>query len=127
LILIVYIAEAHFVERDPNTNEFIDGWPIGYEDYEFPQHKNISDRMKMVTTALNHKAGLSFMRFADQILCDNMDNSFLNLFGAWPDSCFAFREEKLVFKGAIDGGAMYGGGYRLTLFSQQLENYLLEC
>ncbi len=26
--MAVYIAEAHFVERDKETNEIVDGWPV---------------------------------------------------------------------------------------------------
>lgn len=49
-----------------------DGWPIGYSEYEFPQHKTISDRMHMATLAMNRN--LTFMREADHVLCDDMDN-----------------------------------------------------
>ena len=67
---------------------------------------------------------LTFMREADHILCDDMNNTFLNTMGAWPDGAYALKGNTLVFKGQIDGGEMYGGGYRKTLFSEQLDVFL---
>lgn len=32
---LIYIKEAHFVEKDEN-NKFVDGWPRGFFDYEYP-------------------------------------------------------------------------------------------
>ena len=79
LVLVVYIAEAHFVEK--KDDKIIDGGPVGYFDYEFPQHKSINDRLEMVTKAISHKGGLQFLSEADAILCDNMNNEYLNHFG----------------------------------------------
>ena len=121
LVLVVYVAEAHFVERG-DSDEFVDGWPIGYSEFEYPQHKSILDRMKMASIAMS--GHLTFMREADHILCDDMNNTFLNTMGAWPDGAYALIGQTLVFKGKIDGGVMYGGGYRKTLFSEQLDVFL---
>jgi hypothetical protein len=123
-ILVVYIAEAHFVEK--KDDKIIDGWPVGYFDYEFPQHKSINDRLEMVTKSISHKGGLQFLSEADAILCDNMNNEYLNHFGAWPDSCHAFKGNQLIFKGQVNGGSMYGGGFRLSTFAEQLEEFLQE-
>ena len=45
-IYIVYILEAHFVEKDEEGN-FTGGWPIGYQ-YNYGQTKTIEERKKMV-------------------------------------------------------------------------------
>ena len=46
-IYILYILEAHFVEKDAEGN-FTGGWPIGYQ-YNYSQHKNIEDRKFSLT------------------------------------------------------------------------------
>jgi len=35
LVYLCYIKEAHFVERD-QEGKYVDGWPIGYKEYEYP-------------------------------------------------------------------------------------------
>lgn len=114
----MYIAEAHFVERDSNSN-LIDGWPIGYDSFEFPQPKDIESRLKMITTAINYNGGLSFLKAVDSILCDDMSNTFLNFFGAWPDSAFIFRNNSLVFKAKVDVD-----GYMSSEFATQMDNFI---
>ena len=42
----VHIKEAHFVERDKD-GKIVDGWPIGYYEYEYPQHKSTEERRQM--------------------------------------------------------------------------------
>jgi hypothetical protein len=40
--VLVYILEAHFVERDATTGKIVEGWPIGYgPELEFPQHHSL--------------------------------------------------------------------------------------
>ena len=50
-MIAVYIAEAHFVERDSVTGDIVDGWPIGFYEYEYRQHKVIEDRRNMARLA----------------------------------------------------------------------------
>lgn len=34
------------MERDAD-GKYVDGWPIGFYDWEYPQHKSQEERMKM--------------------------------------------------------------------------------
>ena len=97
------MAEAHFVERN-DSGELVDGWPIGYYDYEFPQHKTTQDRVQMARIA---STKLACMRAADVVVLDSVEginnNPFLNHFGAWPDQAFCVDvdTEKLLFRGQV--------------------------
>lgn len=117
--VICYLAEAHFVERDDEGNIF-DGWPIGYYDYEFPQHKTLQDRMNMISMILSSDNDICLlMKSAQAILCDSMDNKFHYHFGAWPEKAFVFQHEKLIFKTKNDEN-----GFRYLHLADQIEMFL---
>jgi len=125
LVVLVYLAEAHFVERDEATGEFKEGWPIGYYEYEYAQHKNLKERRDMAIIASKE---LKCMSLADEVVLDSCPgNHFLQYFGAWPDQAFAFDaggQGRLEFRGnftvAMQGA---GGGDRGRDFASQLERF----
>lgn len=88
-IYILYILEAHFVEKDAEGN-FIDGWPIGYQ-YNYSQHKSIEDRKKMVNLLIDEFSPTI------PILMDNMNNDFQNAYNPWPDKAFMFLNSKIKY------------------------------
>lgn len=88
-IYIVYILEAHFVEKDDKGN-FIGGWPIGYQ-YNYEQTKSIEDRRKMVELLIDE------CHPTIPILIDKMDNNFQNSYNAWPDGAFVFLNGKIKY------------------------------
>jgi hypothetical protein len=88
-IYIVYILEAHFVEKDENGN-FIGGWPIGYQ-YNYEQTKSIEDRRKMIKLLLDE------YHPTIPILIDKMDNNFQNIYNPWPDRAFVFLNGKIKY------------------------------
>ena|SRR3990167_8005028 len=107
-IICLYVREAHFVERDENNN-IVSGWPIGYFEYEYPQHKTIDDRLNMARK----------LEWKIPTYIDNMENTFDNIYGAWPDSLFVFNNGKYIFKAKLEYD-----GYRFDAFTKQLENIL---
>lgn len=113
--------EAHFVERNPQTGEIVDGWPIGYFDYEYAQHKSLDDRIAMAEVASEK---LLCMQQADGIVVDDWNNSFNNYFGAWPDQAFLIDpldNNRLLFRGEF---SQVMSGVRESLFSEQMEQFL---
>jgi hypothetical protein len=88
-IYIVYILEAHFVEKDSNDN-FIGGWPIGYQ-YNYEQTKTMDDRKKMVDLLIDE------YHPSIPILIDNMDNTFQNAYNPWPDRAYVFLNGKTKY------------------------------
>ena len=88
-IYIVYILEAHFVEKDVEGN-FVDGWPIGYQ-YNYEQTKSIEDRRKMVDLLIDE------YHPTIPILIDKMDNNFQNTYNPWPDRAFVFLDNKIKY------------------------------
>lgn len=88
-IYIVYILEAHFVEKDTDGN-FIGGWPIGYQ-YNYEQTKSIEDRRKMIKLLLDE------YHPTIPILIDKMDNNFQNVYNPWPDRAFVFLDNKIKY------------------------------
>jgi hypothetical protein len=88
-IYIVYILEAHFVEKDSNGN-FTGGWPIGYQ-YNYEQTKTIDERRKMVELLLDE------YHPTIPILIDKMDNNFQNTYNPWPDRAFVFLDKKVQY------------------------------
>ena len=120
---ISHISERHSESHSEAKGEIIEGWPIGYYEYEYASHKNIQDRFKMASIATKE---LKCMREADIVLVDSFshpdielkirhdqqqykvettaelesqsqllfsNNPFLNLFGAWPDQAFCLDSE----------------------------------
>jgi hypothetical protein len=88
-IYIVYILEAHFVEKDDDGN-FIGGWPIGYQ-YNYPQHKTIEDRKQMVNLLIDE------YHPTIPIMMDNMNNDFQNIYNPWPDKAYMFLNGKIKY------------------------------
>lgn len=82
MVVIVYVMEAHFVERDAVTGEVAEGWPIGYYEFEYPQHKSLQDRKRMARLA---RTSQRCMQVAHRVLVDPFHNPFNTLFGAWPE------------------------------------------
>lgn len=129
LVIVVYVAEAHFIEREggqKGIGRIIDGWPRGYScKYEFPQHKTMMDRINMSITTYQSKE-MPFFRSCAAVLCDEMNNEFLNFFGGWPDAAFVIdaQQERLLYRGVFDGATM--SGVRITNFAQQIERFLLQ-
>uniref|UniRef100_A0A6C0H617 Uncharacterized protein n=1 Tax=viral metagenome TaxID=1070528 RepID=A0A6C0H617_9ZZZZ len=99
-IYIVYILEAHFVEKDENQN-IIGGWPIG-KQYNYPQHKSINDRYNMVNLLIDE------FHPNIPILMDNMNNDFQNIYNPWPDKAFMFFQNKIKYISQVnDDGSRY--------------------
>ena len=140
------MQEAHFVERkernvdgdecDGGTDprgEIVDGWPIGFYEYEYPRHKNVQDRLDMARLASQE---LECMQCADIVLVDSMPGDpFLNKFGAWPDQAFCLDSEQvgtglgntmpnklLLFRGQfVQAAGDEMGGWRAGNFAQEME------
>lgn len=88
-IYILYILEAHFVEKNEN-GEFTGGWPIGYQ-YNYSQHKTIEDRQNMVKVLIDE------YHPTIPILMDNMNNDFQNAYTPWPDKAYMFLNGKIEY------------------------------
>lgn len=88
-IYIVYILEAHFVEKDSEGN-FIGGWPIGYQ-YNYAQPKTQEERRKMVELLMD------VYHPTIPVLMDNMNNSFQNAYNPWPDRAFMFLDGQVKY------------------------------
>ncbi len=88
-IYIVYILEAHFVEKDKHGN-FIGGWPIGYQ-YNYEQTKTIEERISMVNLLIDE------FHPSIPIYIDTMDNHFQNAYNPWPDKAYVFINNKIKY------------------------------
>lgn len=88
-IYIVYILEAHFVEKDGDGN-FVGGWPIGYQ-YNYEQTKTMEERRKMIELLLDE------YHPTIPILVDKMDNNFQNSYNPWPDRGYVFLDGKVKY------------------------------
>lgn len=98
-IIHIYILEAHFV--DEKDGIIIDGWPIG-NSYRYPQHKNLSDRLKMANEFIV-ETDIGMLT-----LVDNMNNDFNHHFGSWPDRAYIVFENTLMwFSSTVDDGKRY--------------------
>ena len=93
-IYIVYILEAHFVEKDSDGN-FIGGWPIGYQ-YNYGQTKTIEERTKMVDLLVDE------FHPTIPIYMDTIDNEFQNAYNPWPDRAFVFLNNKIKYIAKIN-------------------------
>jgi hypothetical protein len=74
----------------------VDGWPIGYYDYEYPQHKCQEDR---ATMAQVFKEKYSVPEDLEILLDVFPQNQFDETFGIWPDNMVAFKGRTLIFRG----------------------------
>ena len=93
-IYIIYILEAHFVEKDSDGN-FIGGWPIGYQ-YNYGQTKTIEERTKMVDLLVDE------FHPTIPIYMDTIDNEFQNAYNPWPDRAFVFLNNKIKYIARIN-------------------------
>jgi hypothetical protein len=93
-IYIIYILEAHFVEKD-NDGNFIGGWPIGYQ-YNYEQPKTLEERKKMVTLLIDE------FHPTIPILIDTMDNDFQEKYNPWPDRAYVFKNRKIDYVAKIN-------------------------
>ena len=124
----MYLAEAHFVERD-SQGQFVDGWPIGFgAQFEAPQHKTLGERLAVASRCLlDPAAGLPFFRLAHAVLCDSMDNALHKHFGVWPEDVLLLdpASRTLVLRGRREGADFRGGGWCAGGgFASQVEEYL---
>ncbi len=110
-IYILYILEAHFVEKD-ETGKIIGGWPIGSQ-YNFPQHKSMEDRRKMVALLRNE------FQLDIPCLMDTMENSFQNIYRPWPDRAFVFHEGVIRYMAKINDD-----GSRNNVWTADIANLL---
>lgn len=88
-IYIVYILEAHFVEKDADGH-IINGWPIGNQ-YNYEQTKTLSERRQMVQLLLDE------YHPTIPILMDKMDNHFQHAYHPWPDRAYVFLDGKIKY------------------------------
>ncbi|CAD8092622.1 unnamed protein product [Paramecium primaurelia] len=96
--IIIYIKEAHFVERD-QEGKFVDGWPIGFYEYEYPQHKSQEDRYKMAKKLKEqYQIPDDFEIYLDIF----PQNLFDETFGIWPDNMVIFKECKFIWRGIVN-------------------------
>lgn len=110
-IYIVYILEAHFVEKD-EKGDFIGGWPIGYQ-YNYPQHKTLEDRRTMVEVLIDeHHPSIP-------ILMDNMNNDFQNTYNPWPDKAYMFLDGKIKYIARINDD-----GTRNSVWTDEISSIL---
>lgn len=120
IMAVVYILEAHFVERD-EKGRIQNGWPIGYTDCEYPQHHSLKDRIRMAKTASKQ---MHCLTDADVICTDSWSNDFNNFFAAWPDQLYAIDQQgMIIFQGQMSTSRP---GTRDSSFSTQLEVFLRE-
>ena len=110
-IYILYILEAHFVEKDSDGN-FIGGWPIGYQ-YNYSQHKTIEDRQNMVKVLIDE------YHPTIPILMDNINNDFQNIYKPWPDKAFMFLNGKIKYISQVNDN-----GTRNTFWSDEISKLL---
>lgn len=80
-MIVLYIAEAHAE----------DVWPIGGL-YPTFSHKCIEDRI------IASKKMRGILDWSGEIYIDNMEDEFLENYGAWPIGLFVFGEGKLLWK-----------------------------
>jgi hypothetical protein len=100
-IYIVYILEAHFVEKDASGN-FTGGWPIGYQ-YNYEQPKTLEQRLQMVDLLMDEYSP------SIPVLVDTMENHFQNAYRPWPDRAFVFRDKMVQYISRIkDDGTRNG-------------------
>jgi len=88
-IYILYILEAHFVEKDLDEN-FTGGWPIGYQ-YNYGQTKTIEERKSMIQLLIDE------YHPTIPIYIDNMNNEFQNAYNPWPDRAYVFIDNKIKY------------------------------
>ncbi len=110
-IYIVYILEAHFVEKDAEGN-FIGGWPIGYQ-YNYGQTKTMEERRDMVKLLIDE------YHPTIPILVDKMNNEFQETFNPWPDRAFVFIDGKTIYISKINND-----GSRNTFWTTEIADLL---
>lgn len=110
-IYILYILEAHFVEKDEQGN-FIGGWPIGYQ-YNYEQPKTIEERYKMIEI-MNDEYHPSI-----PIIVDDIDNNFQNIYNPWPDRAYVFKNGKIIYISKINDN-----GTRNSFWTEEISEFI---
>ena len=103
--LFVYVMEAHASDE----------WPLGNQRSCFEQHKTIEARMEAAKhyRAVRMNAGLCAtdvnILAASQapFVCDSMQNSFYETFGAWPEGHILINTNHQL---VVSTEAMHGSG-----------------
>lgn len=93
-IFILYILEAHFVEKN-DDGEFVGGWPIGYQ-YNYEQTKTIEERRQMVELMLDE------YHPTIPVMIDTIENDFQNKYTPWPDRAYVFLNGKITYISAVN-------------------------
>lgn len=78
---MIYLQEAH-------ADDF---WPLGYG---IQSHKELADRLGACEGLLNRYPAL--LQALDAAVVDDMDDSFLHAYGAWPERYYFVSEEGQV-------------------------------
>jgi len=78
--LTVYILEAHAVDE----------WPLGNE-VQIKQHQTLEERISAAKRFITH------YDFTVPLVVDSIDNSFNNVFAAWPERFYIINEGKLAY------------------------------
>lgn len=91
-IYILYILEAHFVEKKEDGT-IIGGWPIG-KQYNIPQHKTLEERQHMALQ-LQNEFGSSEL-FTKHTYIDHIENDVQNEYHLWPDGALLFNQNGLL-------------------------------
>ena len=94
-IYILYILEAHFVEKDEEGN-FTGGWPIGYQ-YNYGQTKTEEERKAMIELMIDE------FHPNIPILMDKMGNDFQNAYNPWPDRAYVFLNNEIKYVARNNG------------------------
>jgi hypothetical protein len=110
-IYILYILEAHFVEKDAD-GRIVGGWPIGSQ-YNHPQHRSLEDRRSMVSLLLDE------FHPAIPIYMDTMENSFQNVYRPWPDRAFVFCNGEIRYMAKINDD-----GSRNSFWTEEISKML---
>lgn len=110
-ILTIYIAEAHFVEKD-EKGKIVGGWPIGRQ-FNYPQHKSLEDRINMT------RQFIETYDWPIHTVVDTMDNDFNRVYAVWPDRAYLIFKERILYKAMINDD-----GTRNTFWSKEIEALL---
>jgi hypothetical protein len=111
-IYIVYILEAHFVEKN-DSGKCLGGWPIGRQ-YNYAQHKNMNERITM-SNILQNEFSIEI-----PILIDHIDNDFQNYHKIWPDGAVVYKDHKLLYQSKIGDD-----GSREKLWTNEISEILM--
>jgi len=63
-------VEAAEDDAEDPRGEILEGWPIGFYEYEYPRHKTLSDRLDMMARLASKE--MKCMQIADIVLVDSL-------------------------------------------------------